>query len=211
MNEIVNKFLLAGDKFMPELHLKQPGFTYSACGRFTRNKERIEKFLQTGNTDFIYRNELDKACFQHDMAYGKSKDLAKRTQSDKVLRDKAFKIASDPKYDGYQRGLASMVYKFFDKKSSGSDIANEPNYQLANELHKSSIRKFKKKVYLSFRDNIWGVDLADMQSLSKYNKRIKYLLCAIDLFSQYAWVVLLKDKTGISIVKAFQKMLHSSN
>ena len=196
---------------MPEMHLKQPGFTYSTCGPFTKNKERIEKFMQTGNTDFIYRNELDKACFQHDMAYGKSKDLAKRTQSDKVLRDKAFKIASDPKYDGYQRGLASMVYKFFDKKSSGSDIANEPNYQLANELHKSSIRKFKKKVYLSFRDNIWGVDLADMQSLSKYNKRIKYLLCAIDLFSQYAWVVLLKDKTGISIVKAFQKMLHSSN
>ena len=87
MNEIVNKFLLAGDKFMPELHLKQPGFTYSACGRFTRNKERIEKFLQTGNTDFIYRNELDKACFQYDMAYGKSKGLAKNTQSDKSLRD----------------------------------------------------------------------------------------------------------------------------
>ena len=87
MNEIVNKFLLAGDKFMLELHLKQPGFTYSACGHFTRNKERIEKFLQTGNTDFIYRNELDKACFQHDMAYGKSKGLAKNTQSDKFLRD----------------------------------------------------------------------------------------------------------------------------
>ena len=92
MNETVNKFLLAGDKFMPERHLKQPGFTYSACGPFTRNKERIEKFMQTGNTDFIYRNELDKACFQHDMTYGKSKDLTKRTQSDKVLRDKAFKI-----------------------------------------------------------------------------------------------------------------------
>ena len=96
MNETVNKFLLAGDKFMSEMHLKQPGFTYSACGPFTKNKERIEKFMQTGNTDFIYRNELDKACFQHDMAYGKSKDLAKGTQSDKVLRDKAFKIASDP-------------------------------------------------------------------------------------------------------------------
>ena len=128
MNEIVNNFLLAGNKFMPELYLKQPGFTYSACGPFTRNKERIEKFMQTGNTDFIYRNELDKACFQHDMAYGKSKDLTKRTQSDKVLRDKAFKIASDPKYDGYQRGLASMVYKFFDKKSSGRAVADEPNY-----------------------------------------------------------------------------------
>ena len=99
--------------------------------------------MQTGNTDFIYKNKLDKACFQHDMAYGKSKDLVKRTQSDKVLRDKAFKIASDPKYDGYQKGLASMVYKFFDKKSKGSGIVtNEPNYQLTNELHTPIIRKF---------------------------------------------------------------------
>ena len=111
------------------------------------------------------------------MDYGKSKDLVKRTQSDKALRDKAFKIASDTKHDGYQRGLASMVYKFFDKKSSGSGITNEPNYQLASELHKSIIRKLKKrKVYSSFRDNIWGVDLADMQLLSKYNQGIKYLL-----------------------------------
>ena len=155
MNEIVKKFLLVGDKFIPEMHLKQPGFTYSACGPFTRNKERIEKFMQTGNTDFIYRNELDKACFQHDMAYGKSKDLTKRTQSDKVLRDKAFKIGSDPKYDGYQRGLDLMVYKFFDKKSCGSGAATDPNYQLANELYRQIIRKFKRrKVHSSFRDNI---------------------------------------------------------
>ena len=104
--------------------------------------------MQTGNTDFIYKNELDQACFQHEMAYGKTKDLVKRTQSDKVLKDKAFKIASDPKYDGCQRGLASMVYKFFDKKSKGSGIVNEPNYQLANKIHKVIIRKFKKrKVY----------------------------------------------------------------
>ena len=121
----------------------------------TKNKERIEKLMQTANTNFIYKNELDKACFQHDMAYGKSRDLAKRTQSDKILRDKAFRTASDPKYDGYQRGLASMVYKFCDKKSSRSGIVNEPNYQLANELHKQIIRKFKKrKVCSSFRDNI---------------------------------------------------------
>ena len=132
MNEIVNKFLLAGDKFMPEMHLKQPGFTCSACDPFTKNKERIEKFMQTGNTDFIYRNELDKGCFQQDMAHGKSKDLARRTQSDKVLRDKAFKIARDPNYDGYQRGLASMVYKFFDKRSSGGAIKAEPSYQIEN-------------------------------------------------------------------------------
>ena len=168
---------------------------YAECGiKKERNKERIEKFMQTGNTNFTYRNELDKACSQHDMAYGISKDLAKRTQSDKVSRDKAFKIPSDPKYDGYQRRLASMVCKFFDKKSSGSGVDTEPNYQLANELHKQIIRKFKRrKVYSSFRDNIWGVDLADMQPLSdynkgmsKYNKGTKYLLCAIDLFSKYA-------------------------
>ena len=98
--------------------------------------------MQTGDTNFIYKKELDKACFQHDMAYGKKKRKKKGTQSDKVLKNKAFKIANDPKYDGYQRGLASVVYKFFDKKSSGSGIANEPNYQLENELHKPIIRKF---------------------------------------------------------------------
>ena len=90
MSEIINTFLLVGDKFMPEMHLKQPGFTYSACDPFTKNKERIEKFMKTGNADLIYKNEFDRACFQHDMAYGKAKDLEKRTQSDKVLRDKAF-------------------------------------------------------------------------------------------------------------------------
>ena len=102
-----------------------------------------------------------------------------------------------------------MVYRFFDKKSSRSGVAvTEPNYELANELHRQIIRKFKKrKVYSSFRDNIWGVDLADMQSLSKYNKGIKYLLCAIDLFSKYTWVVPLKDKRGITIVDVFQKKI----
>ena len=109
MNEIVNKFLLAGDKFMLEMHLKQPGFTYSACGPFIKNNERIQNFMQTGNTDFIYKNELGKSCFQHDLTYGKYKDLNKRTQSDKVLRDKVFEIASNRKYDAYQRGLASMA------------------------------------------------------------------------------------------------------
>ena len=126
MNEIVNKFLLTGDKFMPEMHLKQPasldksGFTYSACGRLLKIKERIRKYKATGDTDYIYKNELGKACFQHNMAYGDFKDLTRRTFSDKFLRDKAFNIAKNPKYDGYQRGLASMIYKFFDKKSQES-------------------------------------------------------------------------------------------
>ena len=109
------RLVLAIDKFMSEMHLKQPGFTYGACGPFTRNKERIEKFTLSRSTDFIYRNDLDKAGFQHDMAYGESKDLTKRTQADKVLRDKAFKIASDAKYDGYQRGIALMVSIFLIK------------------------------------------------------------------------------------------------
>ena len=203
MNKIVNKFLLADDKFMPEMYLKQPGFTYSA-----RNKEKIEKFMQTVNTDFIYRNELDKACLEDDMAYGKSKDLKKRTQSHKVLRDKAFEIASDLKYDLYRRGLPSMVYRLFDKKSSGSSVDAEPNYQVENELHKRIIRKFTSpKVYSSIRDNIWGIELADMQSLNKYSKGINYLLCAINFFSIYAWVIPLKDKRGINIVNKFQKII----
>ena len=96
---------------MPEMHLKQPGFTYSDCGSFTKNKERIQKFNKPGDSRYIYKNGLDKACFQHHMAYGDFKNLAKRTASDKVLRDKAFNIAKNLKYDGYQRGLASIVYK----------------------------------------------------------------------------------------------------
>ena len=152
MNETINKFLLAGDKFMPEMHLRQLRFTYSACGPSTINKQRIQKFMQTGGTNYIYRNELDKACYQHDMAYGDFKDLKRRTQSDKVLKDKVFAIASNPKYDGYQRGLASMLYKFFDKKLKGSGIKNEikENNQLANELHKPIIRKLKKKECVFF-------------------------------------------------------------
>ena len=123
------------------------------------------------------------------MAYNKFKDLEKITQSDRILKNKAFKIAGNPKYNGYERGLASMVYKFFDKKLKGAGIKNEikENQQLANELHKPIIRKFKKrKVYSSFKDNIWDVDLADMQLISKQNKRIRYILCVIDLFSKYA-------------------------
>ena len=172
MNNIINKFLLAGDKFMPQMHLQQPQFTYSACGPFTKHKQRIQKFKETGDTNYIYKNELDKACFAHDVAYSDSKDLTKKTAADKILRNRAFNIAKDPKYDGCQRGSASMVYKFFDKKSKGSGFVNNKltpqNRQLAEELHKRIIRKFeKRKVYTAFKDNIWRADLADMQLLSR--------------------------------------------
>ena len=116
------KFLLSEDKFMPEMHLRQSGFTYSACGPFTRSKKRIQKFKKTGDSRYIYKNELDKTCFQHDMAYGDFKDFKKRTAADKVLRDKAFNITKNPKYDGYQRELVSMVYKCFNKKTKGSGV-----------------------------------------------------------------------------------------
>ena len=222
MNNVINKFLLAGDKFMPEMHLRLPQFVYSACGPFTRHKERIKKFKQKGDTGYIYRNELDKACFQHDSAYADYKDLINRTEADKVLTDKAYDIASNPEYDGYQRGLASMVYKFFDKKSMGSGTAKPSSLEriatacsssiLADELYKPIIRKFnKRKVYSQFKDNIWGVDLADMQSLSRKNKGIKYLLCVIDLYSKYAFVIPLKDKNGIRTVNAFNKIIKQSN
>ena len=198
---------------MPEIHLRQPQFTYSACGPFTKYEQRIQKFKEAGGTNYIYMNELDKACFTHGAAYSDSKDLTKRAVADKILKNRAFNIAKDQKYDGYQRGLASMVYKFFDSKVSGSGAKLIPqNKQLANELHKPIIKNFKKRrVYSTFKDNNWGVDLADMQLLSKYNKGIRFLLCAIDIFSKYAWVVPLKDIKGISIVKAFQIMLKQSN
>ena len=157
MNEIVNKFLLAGDKLMPEMHLKQPGFIYSACGPFTKNKERAQQFKELGGASYIYKNKLDKACFQHDMAYGNFKDLSRRAALIIMIifRNKAFNIAKSPKYDGYQRGLTSVVYKFFDKKSKEGGVANNKvkqnrrpfdlaSLQLAEELHKPIIRTFKK-------------------------------------------------------------------
>ena len=104
--------------------------------------------MKGGNTSFIYTNELDKGCFQHDMAYGKSKDLIKRTQLDQVLKNKTFKIANHPKYNGYQTGLGSMIYNFFDKKSKGSGIINEPNYQLANNFINQLLENSKKEKFI---------------------------------------------------------------
>ena len=116
MSNIINKFLLVGDKFMPEINLRQPQYVYSACGPFTRHKEIIKESKRTGDTRLLYRNELDKACFKHDAAYAKYKDVENRLISDQKLKNSAYDIASNPKYDGYQRGLTSMVYKFFGSK-----------------------------------------------------------------------------------------------
>ena len=149
------------------------------------------------------------------MAHGDFKDLTRRKSSDKILHDKAFNIAKNSKYDGHQqRGLASMVYKFFDKKTSSSGIKNEnmSDQQLPEELYKTIIRKLKeRKIHSSFIDNIWGADLADMQLISKFNKGFKFLLYFIDIFSKYPLVIPLKDKKGITITNASQKILGKYN
>ena len=197
-----------GDKFKPELHLKQPRFTYSARERFTKHRERIEKLRGTGNSKHLYRNDLDKACFAHDATYFDIKDLAKTTISDKILKDKVYEIARNRKYDGYQRALASMVNKFFNKKTGSGGTVNK---QIPEELHKPVIRKFKRrKVYVKFKDSIWEADLAEIGSLSSKNKNVKHL-CVIDVFTQYAWVKPLKDKKLKTVLNAFIEIVKESN
>ena len=279
---------------MPEMHLRQPGFTYSACGPFTKTQERIKRFRETGDVGHIYKNDLDKACFQHDLAYGTHKDLENRTKSDRLLRDNAFRIAQDTSKDGYQRSLASMVYKFFDKKSKDASTSTsedkrggrlpysmllrqletaqgerrkeierdikeieaereaslealrreiekeerarekrklrreqaakskvkakarqperpkkaldkETAVTLANELHKRIVRKFpRRRVEVSKIDEIWAADLAEMPGFHVSQPR--FLLCVIDIYSKYAWVVPLRNKTGREVRAAFSKI-----
>ena len=157
MNNIINKFLLTGDKFMPETHLKDLKVgTYSARSPFTRHKDIINKFIRTGNTNYIYKNELDKACFAHDAANSDFKEIKNRIAADKILRDKAYEIAKNPKYYGSQRGLASIVCRFFDKKTAGSGVNMLQNDQLCQELHKPIIKKFKTRKYIQHSKTIFG-------------------------------------------------------
>ena len=154
-SDIINRLLLIGDKFMPEMHLWDPKVKkYSACGPFTRHQKRIDMVMKDGRLSHILKNRLDTACFQHDSAYAEYKDRANRRQSDIVLKNKALKIAADPRVYGYQRGLTSMVYKFFNERNKGSGINNKENLlvnsQLAEELRKPTIKNFKRrKVYSS--------------------------------------------------------------
>ena len=150
---MVNKFLLAGDKFMPEMHLREPGFTYSACGPFIKNKERIQKFKETGDSRYIYQNELDEPCFQHDMTYRDSKDLTRRTTFDTILCHKAFNILLNIlNMMNIKEILHQWFISFLIKKTSaartnkfansGSKNENISNKELSGELHKAIIRKF---------------------------------------------------------------------
>ena len=138
MNEIVNRFLLAGDKFIPEMHLRQPGFTYGACGPFTKNKKRIQKFKEIKDSRYIYQNELDKVSFQHDMTYG-DQLLIKYCMIKHLI---LLKIQN-------MMDINMDLLQFFDKKASGGTVENEvmSNKELAEELHKPIIRKLKKEKY----------------------------------------------------------------
>ena len=148
------------------------------------NSVKEFKFREKCNLKHLPRNELEKACFDHDAAYSDSKDLAKRTISDNILRDRAYEIAKYRFYDGYQRAVSSMVDTFFDKKTGSRINVKE---QLAEELHKPVIKRFKRrKVNGRFKDNTWAADLAEMESLSRKNKSVKYLSCVVDVSSKYA-------------------------
>ena len=169
-------------------------------------KKKIKKFKEAGDSRHIYQIELDTACFQHDMAYGDFKDLNWWTAADKLLN-----IDKNPKYYKYQRGLTSMASKFFDKHGT---VQNETisNKELAEGLHKTIIRTFNEtKVHSPFTDNILGADLADMPLISKFNKRFRFLLCVIHIYSKYAWIIPFKDKKGITLTNAFQNILDESN
>ena len=175
----------------------------------TKHRKRIKKFTETGNLKHLYRNKLDKVCFAHGAAYSESKDLAKRTISDKILKNRADEISTNRGYNGYQRVLGRMVYKFFDKKIGSGVNVNE---QLAKELHRPAIKIFKRrKVYARFKDNIWAADLAEMESLCSKNKNVKYLLCVINVFTKYAWVKPLKDKKGKTVLHAFIEIVNEIN
>ena len=174
MNEIMNKFLLAGDKFMPEMHLTQPGFTYSACAPFTKKKERIQKFKETSDSRYIFQNKLYKACFHHCVAYVDFKNLPRKTVFDKILHDIPFNIAKILKYDGYQLEFASTVNKVFDKNSFGTNDSGG-----ARKFHKPIIKKFEnQEVHLSFKDSVWG---ANMQVIEEFGFSYVLLIFIVNM------------------------------
>ena len=190
---------------MPEIHLNNLVLLIVLVVHLLKAKKGLENSCKQ-EIQIISRMTLIKLVFNIIWLMVNINIWLKEHNQIRVLRDKVFEIASNPKYDGYQRGLASMVYKFFDKKSEGS--IKFSNQQLADELHKAIIRKFKRrKIYSSLKDNIWGVDLADVQLISKYNKGMRYVLCVSDIFSKYTWVVPLKEKKRVFIVSAFQNIL----
>ena len=212
MNEIVNKFLLAGDKFMPEMHWRQPGFTFNACGPFTKNRTN-KKIRRNMRFTYIYQSELDKVCFQYDIANGDFKYLNRKTFADKYCTIKHLILLKIQNMTDINVNLLQWFIKsFWQKKTPGSGIKNIPNKQLTEELHKSIIRKInKRKKHSPFVDNISGAYLADMQLISKSIKDLDFyyvlLMFIVNMIGLFLW----KIKKGITITNAFQNILDESN
>jgi transposase InsO family protein len=213
-NSIINKFV---NNLPFELHLADPKVgRYSACGPGTKHKKRVQDYIETGDTNHIFKNELDKACFYHDSGYSKFKDVANRQVADKVLMKHAINIANDESIDGYQRSLAAMVYAFFKKKiqmgQGTSQSQSQSLSQLADELHKPVRRTFQRRRVIVYTiDDVWGADLVDMTEWYKDNKGFKFLLTVIDVLSKHAWGVQLKDKRGDTVTTALKGIIESSN
>ena len=210
INKIIKEFLLGEDKLMPEMHVKQPGSTYSAWRPIY--KKGYKKLTKQKKHD-IFKTKKIKLAFNVIWLMEILKIYLKSI-SDKVLRVKALSIAKNLSYHGYQRGFASMVYKLIDKKTSDGALKSEvmSNEELVNELHKPIVRQFeKRKLYFSFKENIWGANLADKQLISKSNKEFLFLLQFIEIYSKFAWVGSMKDKKGVTIANAFQNILDESN
>ena len=193
---------MAGDK----LHWIQVGlFTYSACCEFNKHRERIQKLLRRVYLNHIYKNRLDKTCFAPDAAYSDKNDSGNRTVSDKVLRDRAYEIATNSICDGYERGLASMAYKFLTRRQGLGAITTSKAKARVNEkpaqiLYTPVIKKFKRrKDYAKSKDNVWAADLVEMGSQSSFYHGVKYLLCVIDVFTKHAWVKPWKIKKGKTV------------
>jgi transposase InsO family protein len=205
-DSIINRFV---NNLPFELHLVDPYVgKYAACGPGTKHYERIKKYIITRNIDNVYKNKLDKACFAHDSAYSKYKDVPNRQIADKQLMDQALNIANDQNIDGYQRSLAGMVYNFFNKKIQMGQGWND---ELAEELHKPVRRKFPRRSVIVYSvDDIWGADLVDMREWEKYNKGYVYMLTVIDVMSKYAWAIPLKDKKGETVTAALKQIIAES-
>ena len=204
-DSIINKFV---NNLPFELHLMDPNVgKYAACGPGTKHYERIQKYIKTGDTSHIFKNKLDKACFYHDSAYSKFKDVPNRHIADKQLIGQALRIANDENIDGYQRALAGMVYNFFNKKIQ----MGQGFEQLADELHKPVKRKFPHcHVIVYSVDDVWGADLVDMREWKNYNKGYVHMLTVIDVMSKYAWAIPLKDKKGDTVKTALEKIITES-
>ena len=203
-DSIINKFV---NNLPIELHLRDPVVgTYSACGPGTKHKDRIEKYIQTGDTSHIYKNDLDKHCFYHDSVYDKYKDVPTRQVADKKLMDGAFQIASDESKNGYERMLASMIYKFFDKKIQMGQGVKEDT--LADELHKPIRHNFKRRRVNVFKPNdILAVDLVDM--VNNRDEGYRYILTAQDVFTKYSFAIPLKTKKTEELIKAFKTIFNT--